>query len=98
MHRAFKSNQSGQAPAWSIPPIFAKGGYIQLDRRVCQKTKQNTDTVKIRYQEPIVLERSAKLNKDPDRGDKGDEGDRVDRSDKGAQRRKGKNSCRRAYG
>ena len=62
MHRAFKSNQSGQAPAWSIPPIFAKGGYIQLDRRVCQKTKQNTDKVKIKYKEPIVLERSAKLN------------------------------------
>ena len=81
MHRAFKSNQSGQAPAWSIPPIFAKGGYIQLDRRVCQKTKQNTDTVKIRYKEPIVLERSAKLNLAPDRGDKGDGGDGGSRDD-----------------
>ena len=82
MHRAFKSNQSGQAPAWSIPPIFAKGGYIQLDRRVCQKTKQNTDTVKIRYKEPIVLERSAKLNLAPDKGDKGDGGSRDDGGDR----------------
>ena len=81
MHRAFKSNQSGQAPAWSIPPIFAKGGYIQLDRRVCQKTKQNTDKVKIKYKEPIVLERSAKLNLAPGRGDKGDGGDEGSRAE-----------------
>ena len=84
MHRAFKSNQSGQAPAWSIPPIFAKGGYIQLDRRVCQKTKQNTDKVKIKYKEPIVLERSGKLNLAPDRADRGDKGDGGDGGDGGS--------------
>ena len=44
------------------------GGYVK-------KTKQNTDKVKIKYKEPIVLERSAKLNLAPDRGDKGDGGD-----------------------
>ena len=58
----------------------------------------NIRFIQLLQQEPIVLERSAKLNKDPDRGDKGDEGDGVDRSDKGAQRREGKNSCGRAYG
>ena len=49
-------------------------------------------------QEPIVLDRSAKLNQDPDRGDKGDEGDKGDRGDGGAQRRRRKNSCGQVYG
>ena len=34
-------------------------------------------------QEPIVLERSARLNLDPERGDKGEEVDRGDRDDRG---------------